>query len=133
LAPLPGSKSIVVITDGETVHEGSMWKEMQEVRPQIFGVHVAGFAAWHQDVFEDWASVNGGHYTQLVHQGEMEVAFDRAVTLMRRPAGYTLEVRSEFRKAPGPGKLRVVAGSKKAAASGAAVALILDASGSMLK
>ena len=132
LAPLPGSKSIVVITDGETVHEGSMWEAMQEVRPQIFGVHVAGFAGWHQDVFEDWASVNGGHYTQLVHQGEMEVAFDRAATLMRRPAGYTLEVRSEFRKAPGPGKLRVVAGSKKAA-SGAAVALILDASGSMLK
>lgn len=133
LAPLPGSKSIVVITDGETVHDGSMWKAMQEVRPQIFGVHVAGSAAWHQDVFEDWASVNGGHYTQLVHQGEMEVAFDRAATLMRRPAGYTLEVRSEFRKAPGPGKLRVVSGGKKAASSGAAVALILDASGSMLK
>lgn len=133
LAPLPGSKSIVVITDGETVHDGSMWKEMQEVRPQVFGVHVAGSAAWHQDVFEDWASVNGGHYTQLVHQGEMEVAFDRAATLMRRPADYALEVRSEFRKAPGPGKLRVVAAGRKAASSGAAVALILDASGSMLK
>jgi hypothetical protein len=133
LAPLAGSKSIVVITDGETVHDGSMWKEMQEVRPQIFGVHVAGSAAWHQDVFEDWASVNGGHYTQLVYQGEMEVAFDRAATLMRRPAGYALEVRSEFRKAPGPGKLRVVTSAKKAASSGSAVELILDASGSMLK
>jgi hypothetical protein len=133
LAPLAGSKSIVVITDGETVHDGSMWKEMAEVQPQVFGVHIVGSEGWHQDVFQDWASVNGGHYTQLVYQGEMEVAFDRAATLMRRPADYALEVTSERREAPGPGLLRVVAGNGKAASGGGAVELILDASGSMLQ
>jgi hypothetical protein len=40
----------------------------------------------------------------------MEVAFDRATTLMHRPASYTLLVESEFREAPGPGSLEVLAG-----------------------
>ncbi len=133
LAPLAGTKSIVVITDGITVHDGTLWKELQDVQPRIFGVHVGGSEAWNQDVFEDWADVNGGHYTQLLYQGEMEVAFDRAATLMRRPADYTLQVDSEFREAPGPGLLRVLADAGKETGTGAAVELILDASGSMLQ
>jgi hypothetical protein len=133
LAPLAGTKSIVVVTDGITVHDGSMWQEMRDVQPRIFGVHVGGSEGWNQDVFEDWARVNGGHYIQLFYQGEMEVAFDRASTMMRRPAGYTLVVESEFREAPGPGLLRVVKGDGGPAAGGAAVELILDASGSMLQ
>jgi hypothetical protein len=131
LSPLPGTKAIVVITDGITVHHGPMWKDMAEVQPRIFGIGVGGSEGWNVDVFEDWASVNGGHYTHLVYEGEMEVAFDRAATLMRRPASYMLQVESEYREAPGPGMLTVVGG--ETTTGGSAVELILDASGSMLQ
>ena len=133
LAPLPGTKAIVVITDAQTPHDGEMWEPMQEVRPRIFGIGVAGAYMDDHHRFRDWASINGGHFTQLRYDGEMEVAFDRATTLMHRPAGYTLLVESEFREAPGPGTLAVVAGEDTSGAGGAAVELILDASGSMLQ
>ena len=52
--------------------------------------------------------------------------------MLRRPAGYTLEVASTYREAPGPGTLTVVSAGGEASAGGA-IELILDASGSMLK
>ncbi|HEY5645899.1 MAG TPA: hypothetical protein VIS76_08170, partial [Pseudomonadales bacterium] len=136
LAPRAGAKSIVVITDGITVHHGPMWREMRAVQPRVFGIGVGGSEAWNVDVFQDWASVNGGHYQHLIYDGEMEVAFDRAATLMRRPADYALLADSSYQEAPGPGLLSVSSGS--AASTGgvagrAAVELILDASGSMLQ
>jgi hypothetical protein len=63
----------------------------------------------------------------------MEIAFDRAATMLRRPAGYTLEAAGSFREAPGPGSLAVVANNGQETVAGGAVLLILDASGSMLK
>jgi len=132
LAPLAGTKAIVVITDGDVNHDGHMWAELNETQPRVYAVQVAGAERLHQQLLRDWSAVNGGHFTQLVYQGEMEVAFDRATTLMHRPAGYTLQVAGEFREAPGPGLLTVVAGTASGA-GGAAVELILDASGSMLQ
>lgn len=133
LSPRAGTKAIMVITDGETNHDGAMWTEMRKVRPRIFAVQVAGSEMWNQNVMRDWAIVNGGNFTQLHYEGEMEVAFDRASTLLHRPAAYTLQVNSEFREAPGPGRLTVVAGKTGAAGLSGAVELILDASGSMLQ
>ncbi|MFW2404620.1 MAG: VWA domain-containing protein, partial [Gammaproteobacteria bacterium] len=132
LGPLPGTKAIVVITDGDVNHDGNLWGEYQTTQPRVFSVQVAGAERIHQQLLLDWATVNGGHFTQLLYDGEMEVAFDRATTLMHRPAGYTLQVDSEYREAPGPGSLSVVAG-KGMTGGGAAVELILDASGSMLQ
>ena len=137
LAPLPGTKAIVVITDAQTPPDGEMWEAMKAVRPRIFTVGVAGADMADQHRLRNWADVNGGYFTQLRYEGEMEIAFDRATTLMHRPAEYTLEVNSEFREAPGPGLLSVVAaddgGKNGTAPGGAAVELILDASGSMLQ
>lgn len=133
LAPLPGTKAIVLITDAETPPDGAMWAPMQEVQPRIFGIGVAGSHMIEQHKFRDWTTINGGHYTQLRYEGEMEVAFDRATTLMHRPAGYTLAVAGAYREAPGPGRLRITAAEDAASAGGAAVELILDASGSMLQ
>jgi len=130
---LPGTKAIVIITDAESPNDGGMWAPMQEVQPRIFSIGVAGSKRYSQDLLRDWSSVNGGHFTQLRYDGEMEVAFDRATTLMHRPAGYTLSASTEFREAPGPGLLTVVASDSNADVSGAAVELILDASGSMLQ
>ena len=44
---------------------------------------------------EDWSS-NGGYYQYTLNQSEMDRAFDRAATWLRRPAGYSLTVSSSF-------------------------------------
>ena len=132
LAPRAGSKSILVITDGRVVHDGEMWEAMREARPRIFGVHIGGLEPDNQDLFQDWASINGGDYQYLYYDGEMEIAFDRAATLMRRPADFTVIAKTSYREAPGPGLLSVISGESGPAAK-AAVELILDASGSMLQ
>lgn len=131
LAPRAGTKAMMVITDAQTPHDGYMWGEMQRAKPRIFTVGVSGADRSDQHRLRDWSMVNGGYFTQLRYDGEMEVAFDRAATLMHRPAGYRMRVDSEFREAPGPGTLLVKA--SKGSATGPAVELILDASGSMLK
>jgi hypothetical protein len=140
LGPMAGTKAIVVITDATTTRDANVWREMRKVQPRVFGVGIGGgqSADEEQDFFQDWSSVNGGYYKHLNYDGEMEVAFDRAATMLRRPAGYTLEVEAEFREAPGPGSLKVVSGGGgsgggSGGAGGAAVELILDASGSMLQ
>lgn len=136
LAPRPGTKAIVVLTDAETPRYAPVWDAFQEVRPRIFIMKIASDtptpanAETEQDISQDWAMVNGGYYSYLANEGEMEVAFDRASTLLRRPADYTLTLATEYREAPGPGFLRVTSADGAAAGIGA-VELILDASGSM--
>lgn len=140
LAPRSGTKAIVVLTDASTPQHPPMWDAYKEARPRIFSLKVPSgennplSPEREQDLMQDWADVNGGHYSYLAHEGEMEVAYDRAATLLRRPANYTLTMTTAARDAPGPGSLRVVAGSgSDGAGAGAAVELILDASGSMLQ
>jgi len=137
LAPRAGTKAIVMVTDAATNRYPLAWDEFEQVQPRVFGLGVGSqgalgrYPAREQDLMQDWSRVNGGHYAYLLSEGEMEVAFDRASTMLRRPAGYTLKLTSTFREAPGPGNLTVL-GKEGEAASGA-VELILDASGSMLK
>lgn len=133
---LPGTKAVVMITDAESPNDGGVWEPLQDVQPRVFTIHIAGDERSQQDTMRDWSSVNGGHFTQLRYDGEMEVAFDRATTLMHRPADYMLVAATGYREAPGPGLLSVIAGNNGGEGDGtsaAAVELILDASGSMLQ
>ncbi|GMQ88024.1 MAG: hypothetical protein BMS9Abin08_1242 [Gammaproteobacteria bacterium] len=141
LAPRAGTKAIIMVTDAATDRYAAAWDEFEQVQPRIFGLGVGSQGAFsrnparEQDLMQDWSRVNGGHYAYLLSEGDLEIAFDRAATMLRRPAGYTLKVASSFRKAPGPGSLQVVAkgGGTSSGSAGSAVELILDASGSMLK
>lgn len=140
LAPRSGTKAIVVLTDASTPQHRPMWDGFKEVQPRIFSLKVSSgdlvpfSAEREQDLMQDWADVNGGHYSYLAHEGEMEVAYDRAATLLRRPANYTLTLTTAAREPPKPGTLRVIAGAHgDSATTGSAVELILDASGSMLQ
>ena len=136
LASRPGSKAIVMITDASTPRHAPVWDAFQDVRPRVFVMKIASDAVdpvnaeLEQDLSQDWAMVNGGHYTYLANEGEMDIAFDRVAALLRRPAEYTLALETEFRESPGPGFLHVTTGTDSQAAVGA-VELILDASGSM--
>jgi Mg-chelatase subunit ChlD len=139
LAQRAGTKAIVMVTDAATNRYPAVWESFDQVQPRIFALGVGSQGALgrnparEQDLMQDWARVNGGHYTHLLSEGEMEIAFDRAATMLRRPAGYTLEAAGSFREAPGPGSLAVVANNGQETVAGGAVLLILDASGSMLK
>jgi len=82
------------------------------------------------DLLQSWSQVNNGDFQQVFTAKAVENAFDRVAVKLRQPADYTLNVSSEYIEAPGPGRLLV---SQQDSNQGAAVELILDASGSMLK
>jgi Mg-chelatase subunit ChlD len=145
LAERAGAKAIVLITDAATNRDAALWRVFDEVRPRVMALGLDSHGAFgrnpvlEQDLLQDWARVNSGHYSHLRSEGEMEVAFDRAATLLREPAPYRLTVSAEFREPLKPGRLQVMSGAAVAGAKGRkpaagnAVALILDASGSMLQ
>ncbi len=143
LSQRPGTKAIVLMTDADTTsfpESEALWRALERVRPRIFAVHVggAGDPPGEQDLMQDWASVNGGHYAWIRGQPEIDTAFDRAAAWLRRPASYVLRASSANEPPPGPGGLRITsaaplaAGEAPAPGSGA-VELVLDASGSMLQ
>jgi Mg-chelatase subunit ChlD len=136
LEPRAGTKAIVMITDAATGRYPTMWDHFERVQPRIFALGLGSQGAFggnpplEQDLMQDWSRVNGGHYTHMLSAGDMEIAFDRASSMLRRPAAYSLEVSTAYREAPGPGRLKVL--TENAGSSGS-IELILDASGSMLK
>ena len=132
LADRPGTKAIVLVTDAETGRDDKeLWPLFDKVRPRIFTIRVGSSHDVAENLMQSWANVNNGYYDNTLTSTQMDRAFDRARTLLRQPAAYTLETSMTFEEAPGPGFLNVVA--KKQGMSGGAVELILDASGSMLK
>lgn len=138
LAERPGTKAIVLVTDAATSRHAQMWDAFAGVQPRIFGIGVGSEGAFgrnppqEQDLMQDWSQVNGGYYSLVLQESELEFAFQRAASMLRRPAEYVLSVHSETRQPPKPGRLQVLAdeASKERLA---AFAFILDASGSMLK
>jgi len=144
LGKRPGTKAIVLITDAATTRHAPVWDAFAEIRPRIFGLGLSSAGAFsrnpprEQDLMQGWADVNGGHYDHVLSPSEMEVAFDRAATLLRAPAPYTLTVSTRFDENAGkPGTLAVTTSGGGDDGSGpiaaGAVELILDASGSMLQ
>jgi len=83
-----------------------------------------------QDKMQDWTVVNSGHYSFFRNQSDLDVGFDRAVCMLRRPARFELVAKSRFSKPAGPGSLQVTTSRGSANTS---IEIILDASGSMYK
>jgi hypothetical protein len=96
LSDRDGSKAIVLITDAEsspTQEElDGLWSEFGTVKPRVFAIQIGGANGLDhsQDLMQDWATVNHGQYVYVRNQGEMDVAFDRAATTLRRPTVYSL-------------------------------------------
>jgi hypothetical protein len=160
LAARDGTRAVLLITDAESNgydQTPALWAALDRVRPRIFSFEISsGGNAASQDLMQDWAGANAGHYAHVTSIGDMEVGFERAACLLRRPAMYTVvaELRSATSPVPtstptpvaiptsvlqGEGAVVVTApaaaadpASPPAAASGA-IEIILDASGSMLQ
>lgn len=103
-----GTKAIVLITDAESSPTQDelikLWPELATVKRRIFTIHIAGGGdpAHSQDLMQDWATVNHGEYVYVRNQGEMDIAFDRAATILRRPTVYSIEVVAKAAATPAP-------------------------------
>lgn len=141
LAVRPGARAILVVTDAETMsynQGGELWRFLADVPAVIYTVHVAGSGApaLTTDLMQDWSIGTGGHYEYAVSHGEIDRAFDRLATRLRRPADYTLQADVSFVDRT-PGRLTVSApvstegGPGLIAGTDVAVSILLDTSGSM--
>ncbi|MCJ7839218.1 MAG: VWA domain-containing protein, partial [Burkholderiales bacterium] len=129
-----GNRAILLMTDAESgggTSNSVLWQRFREVRPRVFTLELqieshTETVSHYQDLMQNWAAVNHGDYRVFRSQADLDHAFERAACLLRSPAEYSVS----WQPAPGKGDLRVVWESGKAMA-GAAVELVLDASGSM--
>jgi len=141
----PGVTGIILLTDAETSLGGveEMWAGLDAQRPQIFAVHIGAASEQfptYAAMMRDWAGVNAGFYDYAATQAELDVAFERAATVMRRPVEYALTVEASYVEER-PGSIAVTAAAAEPGATAApaavagdvAVELIFDTSGSMLQ
>ena len=130
-----GSRAIIVLTDAASHgyrDNARLWKELQEARPRIFSLelHSGQSAAVprQQDIMQDLAGANDGHYSYFSSQADLDTGFKRASCMLRRPAGYVISMATRLVTPPAPGAIEVeLAGMPTAGA----VEFIFDASGSM--
>ena len=145
LSAREGARAILLVTDAETSSYPSsteMWRALAAVRPLVFAVHIGGSGEPYVSTayMQDWAVSGGGVYRYAGTHGEMDRAFDRLATWLRRPAGYELAARTAFLEEPppsrDPGSIAVRSapdGSSDAVAPDVGVEIVLDTSGSMLE
>jgi len=133
-----GARAILLVTDAETStfqRSSELWERLERVRPIIFSVHVGAQArpVEARHLMQDWAASGGGHYVYPTTHGEMDRAFDRMATWLRRPADYRLSF-STLQLGPSTLGVRAPAdGVAPPLAPGVGVEIILDTSGSMRK
>ena len=95
----------MLLTDAETFGYRSshdMWQALRRVPPQIFAVelHTARNQPLQQNLMQSWAAVNAGHYVQFASQRDIDTAFARAASILRRPASYTLTAMTTYDPPP---------------------------------
>ena len=152
LSAREGARAILLVTDAETTsyeRTPELWSVLGSVRPLIFAVQVGattpspeglvGRAAG--DLMRDWAASAGGFYQYTRTHGEMDRAFDRLATRLRRPATYGLAWTARYEEPPRvptkPGSISVTMDAGETASGptsiGVSTEIILDTSGSMLE
>ncbi|MEO6014571.1 MAG: VWA domain-containing protein [Devosia sp.] len=142
-----GTRAILLVTDAAspmTAVLTEMWSMVDQTRPLIFAAHTGSFddPLHEKQVLQDLSMADGGRYVSSRTQSELDVAFDRVATWLRRPASYTIVAEALTGTPPEPGALIVRQADATASANsetGAAlpsgpanVEIVLDASGSML-
>jgi Mg-chelatase subunit ChlD len=90
-----GIRAMLLLTDAETGSyddNTELWDWLDDVRPSIFTVHIGGSGNpdLTTSLMEDWALSSGGHYQYAATQSDIDTAFARMTTWLRRPADYRL-------------------------------------------
>jgi hypothetical protein len=140
----PGARAILLMTDAETSsyqQNQELWRLLDAVRPAIYTVQVGPALPESRHFMLDWAAVGGGAYQYAAGHADVDRAFARMATQLRRPAHYRLSFATSEEPPSPPEPARISVASPTAAGSGAppsvapevGVALVLDTSGSMLE
>lgn len=101
LAPRPGVRAVVLMTDAESSSYGEtakLWQALQAVQPRVFTFEISSAGStYSQDLMQDWAAVSDGYYANLATLNAFQQGFARATCFLRRPAAYglTLAFRQE--------------------------------------
>ena len=134
-----GTRVMLVMTDGETgsYTEGTdLWQKLGQTHPVVYTVHTGGHndPALTTHLMQDWAVAGGGSYQYAASHGQIDRAFDRMATQLRRPASYTLSFTATHQDLP-PGSVKVTTpnGSIPVIGGEVAIELVLDTSGSMTR
>jgi hypothetical protein len=145
LAGRDGNRALLLAADAETTsfdRDQRMWEALERVGPSVFTLLEAGTGTPLQDRqrMQDLALAGAGPYHYVRVHSDVDRAFDRLATWLRRPAGYALEASAsrETVAPPEPGSIEVVAGRREDGTPAAvpvardvAIGIILDTSGSM--
>ncbi|MDT8321431.1 MAG: VWA domain-containing protein [Xanthomonadales bacterium] len=130
-----GSRAMILLTDAASTgykDRSRMWASLQETRPRIFALELhSGIAAnvpQQQDLMQDLAMAQKGHYSYFSSQSDLDLGFRRASCMLRRPVEYTLSAQTRSVRPPEPGAIEV---ELNATATASAIEIIFDASGSM--
>lgn len=143
LSARQGARAILVVTDAETSsfeRSAELWRNLSAVRPLIFAVHVGATSEpfLSTTYMQDWSRVAGGFYQYTRSHGEMDRAFDRLSTWLRRPVEYELALTISYEEKPPPSRapgsiaVRSRPGAESPLSRDVGVEIILDTSGSML-
>jgi hypothetical protein len=96
LASRSGTRAVVLMTDAESSSYGEtakLWDALAAVQPRVFSFEISsGGNRYSQDLMQDWALVNNGHYANMATVGAFEQGFARATCLLRRPARYGVTI-----------------------------------------
>ena len=137
-----GTRALLVLTDAETGsydQNTELWDWLDDARPAIFTVHLGGSGNpdLTTSLMQDWAKSGSGHYQYAATQSDIDTAFARMTTWLRRPADYHLAWQATNAALP-PSKIvvRMPLGPNGAPlnpplSKGVGVALAIDTSKSM--
>lgn len=146
LASREGGRAVLLITDAASSafdDTAELWAALATSRPRVYTVEVGGEgempAVARHHLMADWAAAAGGVTSHARSGEDVQAAFDRMATHLRRPTLYGLSFRTspEELSPPPPGRISVLApeidGRRRAILGGdAAIELVVDTSGSML-
>lgn len=135
-----GTRAVLLMTDAESGAAARqtvrLWEALEVVRPRVFAFETSTAGSDHtQDRLQAWADAAGGAYDHGGTIGDLDVGLARVACWLRQPKRVHAILRLEDRPPPGPGALAILryADPAAAAAERPAIAVILDASGSMGK
>ncbi|HEX3756437.1 MAG TPA: VWA domain-containing protein [Rhizomicrobium sp.] len=147
LSHRPGRRGIILMTDADTTSASltpDLWQALAKTNVVIFTLSVptnqTGEDAWYtRNLMTDWAVATGGFNLMLGDESGAEAAFQRGAAALRSWASYSLTATVSTTPPPPPPPGTLAVSIAQASAKTAvprmrgAVALLLDASGSMLQ
>jgi len=133
----PGTRAILIVTDAETGGFDLLpqaWDSLERSGAVVYSVHIGGEGNPHatRNLMQSWANAGGGRYAYPATHAEVDRAFERMSTQLRRPATYSITAdASAINRDPALLTVAAPAGQPAALAPGVGVEIILDTSGSM--